>query len=193
MSEALFARLPKFDELESAGSGTARKAAPAQPVQSAEDAARASAEAAFKQKSSKHLSEIEATLGALSQAITTVQQDGRKQTVESVVAIAERLFPELSKKFLSEEIALHLEKMIPESAASVDIKAEPDLAESLKSVIERSNHLSSVCAVTPDASPKGERVTVSWKTGGLTFDFNGLLEACIGHLKTTHPSMGETS
>jgi hypothetical protein len=29
------------------------------------------------------------------------------------------------------------------------------------------------------------RVDVSWQTGGLSFDFEGLLQACLSHLNST--------
>ena len=59
--------------------------------------------------------------------------------------------------------------------------------------VEKSERLAGVCSLNPAPSPKGDRVDVSWKSGGLTFDFEGLLESCLKHIDTTHEAMGAPS
>ena len=151
MSEAVFARLPRFD-LPAGNAG-----------------------------------------GSLNKAIETVRTDADRQAKTAIVAISEQLFPKLSRRFLASEIEAHLETMLPETAAHVEISANPALSEQLEDLLDQSTGLAGRCSVTPDEAARGARVDVSWKSGGLTFDFDGLLEACIGHLRTTHTAMGDKS
>lgn len=188
MSETIFANLPSFDGLPNAPSSgrlLSRKAKEAEQA-AAETEAK---EASFK----RQMTAVEATLNSLADKISAVEADARRQTNETIVAIAGRLFPELSKRFLADEIALHLQKLVPQSAVAVEIRAEPDLLERLKAVVERSDRLAGICTLKPETSPKGDRVDVSWKSGGITFDFDSLLEACLEHLDTTPSPIGAQS
>lgn len=188
MSDTIFANLPSFDALaegRQAGRQMTRKAREAESLAQESEAK----EASFK----RQMTAVEATLNSLADKITAVESDARRQTSETIVAMASRLFPELSKRFLADEIALHLQKLIPPSAVEVVITAEPELAERLQAVIQKSERLAGVCSLNPAPSPKGDRVDVSWKSGGLTFDFEGLLESCLKHIDTTHEAMGAPS
>ncbi|MEQ9314363.1 MAG: hypothetical protein RLN72_00840 [Henriciella sp.] len=188
MSDTIFANLPSFDDL--ANGQTPRRLM----SRRAQEAELAVAESTAKEASFKRqMTAVEATLNSLADKITAVEADARRQTNETIVAIAGRLFPELSKRFLADEIALHLQKLIPASAVEVEIRAEPDLLERLRAVVEKSERLAGVCKLTPENAPKGERVDVSWKSGGITFDFDGLLASCLKHIDTTQSAIGAQS
>jgi hypothetical protein len=45
--------------------------------------------------------------------------------------------------------------------------------------------------MTPAVSEDEPRVLVSWRTGGVTFDFEGLLAACLAHLDPSHTMIEE--
>ncbi|MGB3625987.1 MAG: hypothetical protein WA989_09165 [Henriciella sp.] len=188
MSETIFANLPSFDGLADGQTPGRLKSRKAQEAERAEQEVEAK-DASFK----RQMTAVEATLNSLADKITAVEAEARQQTNETIVAIAGRLFPELSKRFLADEIALHLQALVPASAVEVEIRAEPDLLDRLKPVVERSNRLADVCKLTPEDAPEGERVEVSWKTGGISFDFDGLLEACLKHIDTTHSAIGAQS
>ena len=187
MSEAVFSRFPSFDTVGRPHSHTSR-------LEELEEAHTREMERKRREQDThfnRQMGEVEAILGSLADKVEKVEADARRQTAASVAAIAERLFPKLARRFLAEEISLHLEKMIPPGEVCIDIKAEPHLAEQLYEAIQRSESLAEICNVVPQDTSNGSRVDVSWKSGGLDFDFDGLLEACIGHLRSERPSEGE--
>lgn len=186
MSEAIFANLPRFDDV---GRSTPRRLTPVEIEAERAHKENAEIEAGFK----RQITALESTLNSLADKIGQIETEARQQTTANIVSIAERLFPELSRRFLADEIAIHLEKLVPEGAVNVSIKAEPGVVARLEEVISRSNRLTAICHV--EAQPGGGRevVDVSWKSGGLTFDFNTLLEACTARLKSLYAPMGEIS
>jgi hypothetical protein len=189
MSEAIFANLPRFD---SGLVGQPQQRSRIE-VMEQEHSQRLEEERLQHQSHfSKQMNAVEETLASLAEKVEKVEDEARRQTAASVASIAERLFPKLSRRFLAEEIAMHLETMIPPGAVCIDIKAEPHLAEQLYEVISRSDRLADICEVVPDETPGGSRVDVSWRSGGLDFDFDGLLEACISRLRMDRPTEGET-
>lgn len=198
MSEAVFSKLPRFDGLTTHVGARPRLDRQAQPREpSLEDQVREQRGRIEEERQeqetryNRKMDAVEQTLALLAGKVEQIEADAREQTAASVASIAERLFPKLARRFLAEEIALHLEKMIPPGQVCIDIKAEPHLAEQLYEVLQRSSHLAEICNVVPQESSGGSRVDVSWKSGGLDFDFDGLLEACIGHLRSERSSEGE--
>lgn len=194
MSDAVFAGLPRFDAapksggsrspgswLQELGSEPAPAAAtpraPAVPVRaetSVHEAAPAAAD----------LSRIEASLAALNSKLDKIEREARAQTLQTINSIASKLFPVLSEQFLADEISRHLPSMVPASAAVVEIRADEDLASKLRQLVERTPALAHRCSVT--AAPEGQgRVDVSWQSGGLTFNFDALLQASLSHLNST--------
>jgi flagellar biosynthesis/type III secretory pathway protein FliH len=127
--------------------------------------------------------EIEIMLTALSDTIERLERESREQAVSVTQSIAARLFPELSRLFLAEEIGRHLPGMVPSTAPAVEIRAQPALLERLRDVVEKTASLSERCSVVPAETTDDEQVRVSWETGGLTFDFDGLLNACLAQLE----------
>jgi hypothetical protein len=130
------------------------------------------------------LSKIEASLAALNAKLDKIERDARTQTLQSVTSIAAKLFPELSSAFLADEIGRHLPAMVPPSAAVVEIRAEASLADKLRDLVERTPALAHRCTVTAVEAEGQGRVDVSWQSGGLTFDFDALLRACLAHLNS---------
>ena len=128
------------------------------------------------------LEEVEALIAGLSGAMKQMEQDSRAQATQVIQSLAARLFPELSRQFLAEEIGNHMERLVPPSVPSVEIRARAPMLEKLDSMVARTPSLSGRCTLVPVETPDESRVLVSWKTGGVTFDFQGLLEACLAHL-----------
>ena len=81
--------------------------------------------------------------------------------------------------------------MIPSTAPSVEIRAQPALLDKLRDVVEKTASLSERCSVVPAETTDDEQVRVSWETGGLTFDFDGLLNACLAQLESSPAKIEE--
>lgn len=188
MSEGLFARLPRFDEEGPAGSHLMDEAeAPDTEVEPVENEDAIAAREA-RERANEQLAAIETTLGALADAVEEANERTRAQTTEMMTAVAQSLFPELSRLFLAEEIGRHLPGLIPGSAVAVEVRAEADLAESLRDVVQKSDRLGEICKITEDEEAGQDRVEVSWTAGGVTFDFASLLDASLERLRGADPT-----
>ena len=194
MSEAFLSSLPRFDSAAPPPDSSSRRLLLGQlPVENVvvkppqDPMAPAAGDAPDADKSAQdrvpEFAEVEIMLTALSDTIERLERESRERTVSATLSIASRLFPELSRLFLAEEIGRHLPGMIPATAPSVEIRAQPALLEKLRDVVEKSASLSERCSVVPADAPDDEQVRVSWETGGLTFDFEGLLNACLAQLE----------
>jgi hypothetical protein len=53
------------------------------------------------------------------------------------------------------------------------------MLEKLEPIVARNTALAGRCSLVP---AENNSVEVSWKTGGVTFDFEALLDACLAHL-----------
>ncbi len=135
---------------------------------------------------------LETTLLALSETIDRIEHEAGEQVVTTVQSIAAKLFPQLSELFMVEEIGRHLPQLIPVSSASVVIHTPPSLMGKLRHVIDGTSTLSSRCTLVPTESSVKGRVDISWQTGGLNFDFNGLLDACLARLGPAQTKYGST-
>jgi len=203
MSEAFLSNLPRFD---SAGvrptSGQMRlllgqmpaedvAADESEDVQVAEEASASEPSSDALSDRAPEFAEIEIMLSAMSDAIERIEQESRENSVRVTQSIAAKLFPELSRLFLAEEIGRHLPVMVPTSAPAIEIRAQPALLEKLREAVENSSSLSDRCAVVPASEDEDAQVRVSWETGGLTFDFDGLLNACLAQLDSTQATIEE--
>lgn len=197
MSDAVFASLPRFD----ANAGGPRAAsswrkeldghAPPETeekpaLRMPEPTAKADAPVAEVSLQPLDLKKIEASLITLNSRLDEIERDAQAQTLQTMQSVAAKLFPELSRAFLAEEIGRHLAALVPASAAVVEIRAEANLADKLRELVERTPALAHRCTVTAAASEGQGKVEVSWQVGGLSFDFDGLLQACLSHLTSTH-------
>lgn len=204
MSEALFAGLPRFDDRPATARPVTswrrelnaiapQEAADAQakpergsPQAESPEAARTEAPAVEPTAQALDFRKIEASLLSLNSRLDKIERDAQAQAMQLVQLLAAKLFPELSRAFLAEEISRHLATLVPASAAVVEIRAETTLAEQLRDLVERSPALAHRCTVTAVAGEGQGSVDVSWQTGGLSFDFDGLLQASLSHLTSTH-------
>ncbi|WP_439619693.1 hypothetical protein [Hyphomonas sp.] len=135
--------------------------------------------------------EIEIMLSAMSGAIDRIERESREHAVRVTQAISAKLFPELSRLFLADEIGRHLPVMVPSSAPAVEIRAQPALLEKLRAAVEHMPGLADRCAVVPAGEDDDAEVRVSWETGGLTFDFDGLLKTCLAQLDSPQTTIEE--
>lgn len=202
MSDAVFASLPRFD----ANAGRPRAAgswlkeldghAPHEPAETPapripEPTAKADAPVVDTSPQPLDLKKIEASLITLNSRLDKIERDAQAQTLQTIQSLAAKLFPELSREFLAEEIGRHLAALVPTSAAVVEIRAEASLADKLRELVERTPGLAHRCTVTAAAAEGQGQVEVSWQAGGLSFDFDGLLQACLSHLTSTHTATKE--
>lgn len=206
MSEAFLSNLPRFDSAAPPQAANPRRVLLGQmpldePVNAEAPSALASVpdpEPEVKPETDQDASErvpefaeIEIMLTALSGTIERLERESRERVVSVTQSIASRLFPELSRLFLAEEIGRHLPGMVPAMAPAVEIRAQPALLEKLRDVVENSASLSERCSVVPAETSEDDQVRVSWETGGLTFDFDGLLKACLAQLEPSPATIEE--
>jgi hypothetical protein len=202
MSDAVFANLPRFDanagrtrapgswlkELDGhAPPDLVEKPAPRLP----EPAVKADAPVVEASPQPLDLKKIEASLITLNSRLDKIEREAHAQTLQTIQSVAAKLFPELSREFLAEEIGRHLAALVPASAAVVEIRAEASLADKLRVLVERTPSLAHRCTVTSVAAEGQGNVEVSWQAGGLSFDFDGLLQACLSHLTSIHTATKE--
>lgn len=178
MSDTFLARLPRFD---CGAHEYAVSLGDAGHTEGADEAVHddEAADTAITQK----LHALEQTLTELAKLSDQVRAEASQRMQDQLCAIAEKLFPELGRVFLAEEIVRHLSDLVPVSGPQVEIRAEPELAESLRSLVEKANHLADRCTVLEDEAPGPNRATISWSEGGADIDFSGLLNACLERLK----------
>lgn len=205
MSEAVFANLPRFDAGDAASAlrrlNLPLAEAPAEdPVVAAYDDATdpatdaaeppAPSGEALAAETAADPAALEAMLTALSETIDRLEREAQDQVSEAIQSMAAQLFPELSKQFLAEEVSRHLPALVPVSVSNVEIRAEPALAHQLRPLVNGMGTLASRCTVLPVEAPGDSRVHVSWQTGGVTFDFRGLMDACLARLDSKQATIG---
>ncbi|MEZ6013010.1 MAG: hypothetical protein R3C08_14210 [Hyphomonas sp.] len=186
MSSALLSSLPRFD-LEDQPPAAGRLKAllgqtPDEKPQAAPLVVEPAAAVEVPANPGPTLAEAERLVADLSGLMKRLERDSREQSMHVLQSLAARLFPELSRQFLAEEIGQHIGKLVPASVPAVEIRARQVMLDRLEPIVRRNTVLSGRCTLVPATAPEDTRVEVSWKTGGVTFDFEGLLAACLAHL-----------
>lgn len=197
MSDAVFSHLPRFDN--------PAERRPADWLKPLDGAKRAAAHAPVKDEmppppikaevpvphaaSGGEAGQMQKAIADLSLLMGRLEMESRQQAVSTIQTLAGRLFPELSRQFMAEEIGRHLPGLIPAAVPGIEIHAPPDLAARLEEMVAAQPALAGRCTVIAAEGRTG--VDVSWRTGGVTFDFDGLLAACLAQLGTTHNSKVE--
>ena len=198
MSDAVFSQLPRFDpvsatrpadwlralnegETRTTARPTSQEDPPPPPVPAAQKP-----EPAIVHPIPQETAALQATVANLAKLMERIESETRQQTTEAVRQIASQLLPELSRRFLAEEISRRLPAVIPATVPAVEIRAEPVLAAQLQEIVGRHTSLEGRCNVIPEAGQGSSRAEVSWRTGGVTFDFEALLAACLNDLGSTH-------
>ncbi len=192
MSDTVFAGLPRFDAKAALSRGPAswlKELDGTAPCEAAEQVPQAEVAASVPVIEAApqplDFKKIEASLITLNSRLDKIEREAQAQALQTIQSVASKLFPELSRHFLADEIGRHLASLVPASAAVVEIRAEESLADKLRELVERTPALAHRCTVTPMVEEGHGGVEVSWQTGGLSFDFDGLLQACLSHLTST--------
>jgi len=181
----LLGQQPVDDDKTGQASGTPRAPVSSDPEPDITD------EAEITPGRAPEFAEIEIMLSAMSGAIERIERESREHAVRVTQAISAKLFPELSRLFLADEIGRHLPVMVPSSAPAVEIRAQTALLEKLRAAVEHMPSLADRCAVVPAGEDEDAEVRVSWETGGLTFDFDGLLKACLAQMESPQTTIEE--
>ncbi|MFN3312032.1 MAG: hypothetical protein ACK46Q_01020 [Hyphomonas sp.] len=113
-----------------------------------------------------------------------MEAEARENAAVTLRAMAAELLPELSRQFLAEEIMRHVPALVPSTAAQFEIRAEPEIAANLAELITQYPSLSERCEVVPQEGKGAGSAEISWRTGGVTFDFDSLMSACLARLNT---------
>ncbi len=136
------------------------------------------------------LAQIEAAAAALRDALEDFEDAARSKVAAAIDEIARALFPTLADEFLAAEVGRHLPQMLPVAAASVTVRAPPPLDSRLDEIVDQTIEAAGRCKVVSDPSLDALSVEISWETGGLSLNFNALLEACIFQYKQSESSRG---
>lgn len=128
-------------------------------------------------------------IGQLNTAIAEVQNDIDGQVARATHALAMRLFPKLSETFLADEVAAQLPGLIPTPVARIEVQADESVVYKLNELLAETE-LSERCEIVVDPSPSDTRIRVSWGSGGVVFDFDGLLQACLAKLQDDREHTG---
>lgn len=197
MSDAMFAGLPRFDDGASRVPGSWKRSledgAPApRPPRDVPPPKEASAEAEVPTQEPRpvDLTQLEASLKLIASRLDRIEQDARAQAFQAVQAICAKLFPELGRRFLAEEIGRSLPKLVPASAAVIEIRASEALARRIEDLVSRTPGLENRCTIVPSAEGEAGQAEISWQSGGLTFDFDALLATLEAQL---HPTQQTTT
>ena len=127
---------------------------------------------------------LEALIEGLSDGLIRFEREAHEKAVELAQSLASSLFPELSNLFLAEEIARHLPKLVPASSTSIEIRTVPGLADRVREMVDKQDGLAWRCTVVPSEAEGSGKVSICWGEGGVTFDFDGLLEACLARMNS---------
>ena len=135
------------------------------------------------------LSAVAQAAAALSATIERVEQEAHQQVVAAIQDMASQLFPKLANRFLAGEIGLHLRDLVPVSVGAVEVQAAPDMADALADIVDGLPELSQRCTILPREMEDETKVEVSWKAGGVSFDFAGLLAGCLARMGPKQPGV----
>ena len=133
--------------------------------------------------------ELKTLIGQLATEIETVQSDIDQQVTRATHALAVRLFPKLSEAFLAEEVTNQLPGLIPTPVARIELRADDTIAYRLNELLAETD-LSERCEIIVEPAPSESRIHVSWGSGGVVFDFDGLLQACLARLQADQEDTG---
>lgn len=136
------------------------------------------------------LAMVQQTVAELQATIARIEGEASQQVTAAIEDMAHQLFPKLASRFLAGEIGLHLRDLVPVSAASVEIQAAPAMADALADIVDGLPELSQRCTILPREMGEETAVEVSWRAGGLSFDFAGLLASCLARLGPKQPETG---
>ncbi|PKP83116.1 MAG: hypothetical protein CVT79_03465 [Alphaproteobacteria bacterium HGW-Alphaproteobacteria-18] len=198
MSDAVFSQLPRFDAISGPRPADWLRAmtksdlhapsgqAPPEAAETSLAPAPAKAEPSVVRPIPQETAALQTTVSNLAKLMERVEVESRQQTVETIRTLAGQLFPELSRRFLAEEIGRHLPGLIPAAVPVVDIRAEPGLAAQLLEMISRHPSLEGRCNVVSQEGQGAGHAEVTWRTGGVTFDFESLLAACLNDIGSTY-------
>lgn len=137
------------------------------------------------------LTEVETALKTLCARLDRIEREAQTQAMQAVQAMTAKLFPELSRMFLAEEIGQSLPKLVPASAAVIEIRAGAELAASLQARISGMPALARRCTVLPSGPGEAGRADISWQTGGVSFDFDALFATLHAQLNPSQPMTRE--
>jgi hypothetical protein len=184
MSKPVFAGLPRFDVASATPPGSWRRpldetplARPAAPAiaPSREDIPPQVAAAEAPPVRPADLAQVEAALKSIAARLDRIERDAQAQAMQAVQTMTAKLFPELSRRFLAEEIGRSLPRLVPQSAAVIEIRAGEALAAELQERIAAMPGLANRCTVLPSGSESAGQADISWQSGGVSFDFDALL------------------
>lgn len=198
MSEPVFAGLPRFDGAIIRPPGTWRqplneeapaRAGPESSIAPHKDEIQPATETLPPRPSD--LTQIESALKSIAGRLDRIERETQVHAMQAVQAMTAKLFPELSRRFLAEEIGRSLPKLIPASAAVIEIRAGEALAAELQDRIAAIPSLAHRCTVRP-AGPGAEgKADISWQTGGVSFDFDALFATLQAQLDPTQQTIRE--
>ncbi|MFN7054815.1 hypothetical protein [Hyphomonas sp.] len=126
---------------------------------------------------------LEAAVRHLAGLAARLEAEARSKAAETLKAMAAEVLPELSRAFLADEIMRHLPALVPVSVPHFEIRAEPGVASRLGELAATHPALAGRFDVVPEEGAGAGRAEISWRTGGVTFETEKLIQACLARLR----------
>jgi hypothetical protein len=126
--------------------------------------------------------EMQTLLENFASAVQQMHASASEEISFSIRAIASELFPRLSSAFLAEEFALHMPEIVKLVPPSARIQAPTRIAEDLEFVSRGMENWPTGWAIEAVDGLKEARVEVIWDQGGLTYNLDKILAACLSRL-----------
>ncbi len=177
MSEAVFARLPRFDV--AAPQNDADADAIEEVLSAAQTAVPVNDPEPLEPAAPDREHEYDAALSALQRAAETLAQESRQVVLQTVCAIASEIFPSLSQHFLAEELARELPVLLEKVDGHAEITAAPDFCEALEAAAHRLGLRADGIRFKARPGMVPGEVQIRWAAGGASYDHARLLSAVL--------------
>lgn len=137
------------------------------------------------------LTQVEAALKSIAARLDRIERETQAQSMQALQAMTTKLFPELSRRFLAVEIGRSLPKLVPASAAVIEIRAGEALAAELQAIVAATPGLAHRCTVVPSGSGEAGKADISWQSGGVSFDFDALFATLQAQINPSQSNIRE--
>lgn len=191
MTDSIVSSLPRFDAPKglsplivfSDQSGTIRSVeAIAEPPPAEEVVQDISVEPPPPDEEARFREQAEQMLERLIEAAGEMEASVVEKAAIAIGSIAQDIFPRFSSAFLLEEFALHLPDLIKLTPPVARIQAPPRIAQHLGLMSKSLASWPAGWTVEPAGELDAAHIEIVWDQGGLSYDPDKILAACLNRL-----------
>jgi len=124
--------------------------------------------------------DVQEALECFSAAIHQAEASVVEQVSFVLQDVVAALFPHLSAAFLADEFALHVPDLAKLAPATVQVQASPPIAEKLELASQKMDTWPAGWSISAVDGLAETSVQVAWGQGGLTYETDKILAACLG-------------